>query len=530
MTEQTPPPSSLPAPPGTSTDSITPGSGTLPDVLPPERDRRLSRFGVRGLQLRRHAARGTIINAGFTIGIGVISLLKGFLLAVFLTRADFGVWGVLVAALGTLTLLKNVGIGDKYVQQEEEDQELAFQKAFTLEVIVNGTLFLFLVTAVPVMAWAYDEPKLLLPGFVAILNLPAGVLQMPITVHYRRMEFLRQRLLLSIDPVVGLIASLALAAAGAGYWALVGGVLVGSWSAAAVAIWQSPYPLRLRYDSGTLRSYLGFSWPLFVATLGGVVIMQESAFLAHSVLGLAGVGAITLAATVSQLTERVDTLITDTLYPAICAVRDRTDLLYESFVKSNRLALMWSMPYGFAITLFASDVVAFGIGEQWRPAVVLLQAYGVTAAFSGVAFNWDAYFRAVGNTKPMAVAGMAAMVTFVATSIPLTIAHGLTGFAIAVGAQALAHMACRALYLSRFFHGFHYLGHAARSIAPTLPAIAGVLAVRGLITADRTLALALSELAIYGLLIVGFTALFEGRLVKEAVSYLRAAPAIESGR
>ena len=491
-----------------------------------ERDRRLRRFGVRGLALRRYAARGTVINALFTVGVSLISLLKGFALAAFLTRADYGVFGVLVAGLGTLVLLKNVGIGDKYVQQEEEDQELAFQKAFTLDVIVNGVLFLVLLAAVPVVAWVYDEPKLLLPGFLAILNLPAGVLQMPIIVHYRRMEFLRQRLLTAIDPVVGLFASLALAAAGAGYWALVGGVLAGSWSAAAVAVWKSPYRLRLRYDKGTLRSYMSFSWPLFVATLGGVVIMQESAFLTHSVLGLAGVGAVTLAATVTQLTERVDRLITESLYPAICAVRDRTDLLHESFVKSNRLALMWSLPYGFAITLFAPDLVTFGIGEQWRPAVVLLQIYGVTAALSAVAFNWDAYFRAVGNTKPMAVASVAAVVIFLATSIPLTLAHGLTGFGVAVGLQGLAHMTCRALYLSRLFHGFRYLGHAARGIAPTLPAVAAVLALRTLLPVDRTLALAMSELALYTLLILVFTAAFEGRLVKEAVGYLRARPAV----
>ena len=36
-------------------------------------------------------------------------------------------------SLGTLVWLKQVGIGDKYIQQDEGDQERAFQKAFTLE-------------------------------------------------------------------------------------------------------------------------------------------------------------------------------------------------------------------------------------------------------------------------------------------------------------------------------------------------------------------------------------------------------------
>ena len=50
---------------------------------------------------------------------------------------EYGVWGILVAALGTLLWLKQVGIGDKYVQQEDDDQELAFQQAFTLELALQ---------------------------------------------------------------------------------------------------------------------------------------------------------------------------------------------------------------------------------------------------------------------------------------------------------------------------------------------------------------------------------------------------------
>jgi hypothetical protein len=41
-------------------------------------------------------------------------------------------------------------------------------------------------------------------------------------------------------------------------------------------------------------------------------------------------------------TERLDTIVSDTLYPTVCAVADCPALLFEAFVKSNRLALMWA--------------------------------------------------------------------------------------------------------------------------------------------------------------------------------------------
>src|SRR5437899_2930144 len=74
----------------------------------------------------------------FNIGLTLLQLVRGFALAAFLSRADYGVFGVLGVTLGLLARLKVVGIGEKYIQQDEEDQELAFQHAFTMEALVTA--------------------------------------------------------------------------------------------------------------------------------------------------------------------------------------------------------------------------------------------------------------------------------------------------------------------------------------------------------------------------------------------------------
>jgi len=230
--------------------------------------------------------------------------------------------------------------------------------------------------------------------------------------------------------VVGFVVTVALAIAGLGYWALVIGAVVGATAGAVVAVLASPYPLALRYDGGTMRSYASFSWPLILASASTLVIAQSSLLVGEKVLDLAAVGAITLASSVSDYTNRVDQIVTATLYPAICAVRDRRDALFESFVKSNRLALMWGMPFGIGLALFASDLVRFGLGSRWASAVVLLQVFGVLAAVNHVAFNWDAYFRVEGRTRPIAVVAALSMVTFCAVALPLMATDGLDPLAI----------------------------------------------------------------------------------------------------
>ncbi|HEX8120671.1 MAG TPA: oligosaccharide flippase family protein [Solirubrobacteraceae bacterium] len=489
--------------------------------VPPQEASRAARLRADVGDVRRHVARGVVINAAFLTALTVLGFLKGFVLAALIAPSEYGVWGILAATLGTLARLKQLGVSDKYIQQDEADQELAFQQAFTIEAVLNAALMAVLLAAVPIITVAYGHDELLLPGFVLCLVVPAVTLQAPIWVLYRRMQFVRQRTLQAIDPLVSLIVTVGLAIAGAGYWSFVAGTVAGAWATAAVAVAVAPFPLRLVLDRVTVRAYLGFSAPLAIAGLSGIVVAQSGVLLGDIAVGIAGVGALTLATTIYQLTLRVDAVVTDTLYPAICAVRDRTELLFESFVKSNRLALMWAMPFGFGMALFADDLVTFVIGERWEDAVVLLQVFGVVAAIGHLGFNWGAYFRAMGETRPIATVAVAEALAFLVVNVPLLFAYDLPGFAAGYLVTMGVSLALRGYYLHRIFGRFRLGRHAARALAPSIPALLLVAALRLVEGGERTAALAGAELALYVAASAAATYAFERDLLREAVGYLR---------
>lgn len=479
------------------------------------------RFDLRGRSLRVVAARGTIVNASFMVALTALGFLRGFILARYVSTTDYGVWGVLIVSLGTLLWLKQVGIGDKYIQQDDEDQELAFQRAFTLELMVTGLLALLVATAIPLVALVYGEHEIVLPGLVLLLVLPALALQAPLWVFYRRMNFVRQRLLQSIEPVVGFVVSIVLAIAGAGYWALVVGILVGSWTSALAAVLASPYRLRIRFDRVTLREYVSFSWPLFMVSGAGILVAQASLLGVTRELGLAAAGAVTLAASISQFTDRVDQIVTGTLYPAICAVADDTRKLHESFVKSNRLALIWAVPFGVGLALFGDDLVRFALGEEWEPAVILIQAFGLVAAANHFGFNWDAYYRARADTRPIGIAAISGAVVFLAVVVPLLHAYDLNGLAYAFALQTAVQLVVRAAYLRRLFAGFGLARHALRAIMPSIPAVAVVLLVRATEGGERRGSEAAAELALYITITAVATLVVERALIREAIGYVR---------
>ena len=70
------------------------------------------------------------------------------------------------------------------------------------------------------------------------------------------------------------------------------------------------------------------------------------------------------------------------------------------------------------------------------------------------------------------------------------------------------------------FDGFSFARHAWRAILPTVPAVAVVLLMRQFESGARSGAMALVELVVYLLVTVLATWLFEGSLIREALSYL----------
>ena len=474
-------------------------------------------------QLRGRTARGVALNALFTGGTEALVLVQGLVVSVLLGPEAIGLYGVVTATAMTIVALKRVGIDEAFVQQSEQGQEQEFQRAFSLELALSAAFSLAIAAAAPVVALAYGDSELLaLTLAVAYLPL-AFALQAPTWIFFRRMDFLRQRLLLAVGPVVTFVFTVGLAAAGVGVWSLVIGPAVGNAAAALAAVLASPFPLRLRFERAAARRYFRFSWPIFVSSAAMLVLLQGQ-LLAFDVWGgMAAVGHLTLAYTLTRYADRADHVVASTIYPAICAVADRRDTLEEIFVKSNRAAMIWMVPFCAAIVLFAPDLVEFVLGEDdWEPAVVLLQGLAAATAVQQLGFNWFSFFRARGESRPQAVEAAVMAAAFLAFAVPGLALWGATGFVVGRGLVSLAMLCVRARYVHRLLPGVRLWALGLRGSAPVAAGAAGALALRGLLWGgDRPLWQALAELLLFLALTALATRAFERDLLREFADYLR---------
>ena len=260
----------------------------------------------------------------------------------------------------------------------------------------------------------------------------------------------------------------------------------------------APYRIGIDLDRTAVRRYLRFVWPIFAAT-GALVLIQQGQLIAFQVYdGIVAVGFITFAYTLTRFADRADQIVTQTIYPAICAVRERTRTLEELFEKSNRLTLIWVFPFAALFVLFAEDLVDIVLGSKWEPSIVLLQGLGVAAALQQLGFNWYSFYRARGNPGPQAVEAAFVVGGFLLLAVPALFAWGFEGFVAGRIAGGLIVVVVRRVYVRRLLPGARFMYTAFRALVPVLFGAIAALALRSALWGgERTTAQAVGELALF---------------------------------
>src|SRR5437763_231572 len=436
------------------------------------------RFEFPAQELRTRTVRGVAVTAAALVLFDGLVLVQGLIVTRLLGPHDIGLYGIVSVTLVSVLMLKRVGIDEAFVQQDEDEQEPEFQRAFTLELGLSTVFSGVLCLAAPVLVLIYGDGELL-PLTLAVAYMPIALaLQSPGWIFFRRMDYVKQRSLQGIVPVVTFVVTIPLAATGFGVWSLVVGPLAGNLVGAIVAIAVSPYRLAVRFDRDAARRYVRFSGPVLLSTACWLWINQGQVLAFDTDSGLAGAGFITVAATLTRYADRADQIVAAAIYPAVCALQGRTERLTELFVKSNRATLLWTLPFAAGLVLFAPDLVTFVLGHSWDSAVVLLQGLAVTAALMQVGFNWFSFYRAHADPRPTGIEALVGAAGFTLLAVPGLVLWGSWGFVVGRVLAVAVQQVVRGRYVRRLLPDAALLPIAARALRPVVLAALPALALR----------------------------------------------------
>ncbi len=383
-----------------------------------------SDIGRRSVQAGAFTLIGQFLQFGLTAGAAIV-------LARLLTPADFGLVAMGMTVIEFTNLILDLGLPSS-VQYQKQITKAQIDTLFWFNLGFAVILAMAVVALGPAVAWMYNEPLLigLLPVLACTLIFFGPSIQHE-AVLKRQLRFGTIAVASSVGTFAGVVASIALALRGAGYWALaahmpVEALVRSTWLYVAGG-W---HPGRPRFGTGL--------WPML--RYGGDVIGNRlvnflgkglDRILISVFGGASSVGLYSLAdrwAYGSQ--QMIYARLLGVALSGFSRVRDDVERYRNYYRRGMRLLWTFMFPILAGVALEAEAVMAVLAGDQWDGAVPILRWLSLAALALSINHTTKWTLLAEGRSRAQLVWGsIQAVITAMCIAIGAT--YGVTQVAMA---------------------------------------------------------------------------------------------------
>ncbi len=362
------------------------------------------------------------------LGARVLGPLTFIVLARILLPADFGVVAAATVLISLAQVLCELGLAKALVQRSDHIDEAA-STAFWLNAGFGLLLMLALYLAAPAVAGFFGDvrigPALQVLSPVMLLSALSAV---PMALLQRDLRFKPLFWARLLGAGLPALASLPIALAGGGHWALVAGALAGQAVQAALLWYLGGWRPRRAFSRELALELLRFGrWALLAGLLGWGYGWMDAVVVGRF-LGAHDMG---LYRTGSTLVTLVFGLLFSPLLPVLYSLFSRAQhdlpVLREALLTVVRAATLVALPVAMALYAAREVLAPVLLGERWREAGPVIGIIALTQGASWlVAFNGELY-RAVGRPV-VEVLIMAPLLLICTTAYVLAVAQGLEFF------------------------------------------------------------------------------------------------------
>jgi hypothetical protein len=121
------------------------------------------------------------------------------------------------------------------------------------------------------------------------------------------------------------------------------------------------------------------------------------------------------------------------------------------------------------VALFAGDLVEFGIGEHWAPAVGIISVFGLLAASQPLRLQLGRLLPGARRHEAGGGLGVGEPCDDARRDVAAAARVRARRLRSRDGVNTLVSLVVRVHFLLRLFPGFEMLRHAAAAVAPTVP-------------------------------------------------------------
>jgi O-antigen/teichoic acid export membrane protein len=424
---------------------------------------------------RRSVFRGTLlaVAARWTDrAIGVVSVL---VLARLLTPEDFGLVALAMVVVGFVDLFLDIGVNIQLIRNQNATRD-DYDTAWTIR-LLEGIIATFVILALAGAAGGYFNDSrvtiilyslALLPTTNALANI--GIIDFQKTLDFGR-EF-RYRL---TRRLIGFAVTIAATVLLRSYWALVIGAM--TTSVVGTVLSYTFHEYRPRWSLKRAREMIGFSAWLMLRSIGVFISVQIDKAVLGRISSAEVVGAYKLADDLSHLpTADLLAPVGRALFPAFAQDYGHPDRIRHTYVLALAISTLLVIPTGLGLALVADVAVPSLLGNQWLPAIPLLQILALTSAIN--AFGHTSVFLSLagGTFRTLTLIVYGQVGVFLVLTLTGPLGADAAGVAVArLIATVLATVCLTALVVSQHAR-IRLLDYADATWRPILGAI-GMAAV-----------------------------------------------------
>ena len=349
--------------------------------------------------LKRGFVRGVAWSGSARWAAQLITWVSTLFVARLLSPDDYGLVGMATVVFGAVNVFVDFGVTLTVITLRHLTPAQIAQLN-GLAALLGLAGFLAAAALGPVAAWFFGRPELTFVLMaLATTFLMLGPRQVPMALLQRDMRFRAFAAIEATQALGAAAVTFAAAFSGAGFWALIAGIVAGQGAATVLALATGRHAMKWPRPA-ELGDALQFTRHQLTGSLAWYAYSNADFAVAGRLLGARDLGIYTIAWTFARIVpERLAHLVTR-LTPAFFAPLqdDRVALCRWIYALTEALTVL-TFPLLVGLALIAPDAVPLLVGAQWTGAVLPLQLLAVFSMWDVVMQLLSRGLTAVGDTR-----------------------------------------------------------------------------------------------------------------------------------
>ena len=324
--------------------------------------------------LKQKSVDGVIWSLIEKIGIQLVRLILGVILARMLTPADYGLIGIITVFFSIVMVFISSGFGMAFIQKQEAN-EIDASTIFYFNLMVSFFFYILLWFFAPFIANFYNEIQLVsLIRVLSIILIINSFTLIQFAKLTKSLDLKKKTVIILVSAILSGIAGIIAALLNYGVWSLVIQQIVSA-LAKSIGLWffYKWRPLLLfRLDS--LKSMLSFStWSLF---MGIIVTIFNNIYIL--VIGkffpIAELGFYTKAKQFQQIvSNQMSSAVGEVAFPVFSKIQDDKVFLKTAMRKTSQYTMFFIAPFSAIFFVIAKPFFLILLTEKWLPMVPYFQ-------------------------------------------------------------------------------------------------------------------------------------------------------------